>query len=79
MHLLNPQLTLLWVGTAYGGELVVWAGTAYGGELVVWADEHLQPTLKIVFRPWGQAGPWCYLRRWIVERTLWLPALTPSG
>jgi transposase len=54
----QPQITLMW------------ADSAYGGELVEWARKNLHITVKISKRPPGAHGFVVLPRRWVVERSI---------
>lgn len=61
LRLMHPEIT------------VVWAGSAYGGQLVHWSKKWLGLTLKTVNRPKDAVGFVVLPRRWVVERSLaWL-------
>ncbi|MFG2463334.1 IS5 family transposase [Streptomyces sp. NPDC048523] len=58
LHLMHPEIA------------IVWADSAYAGGLVDWAKERLDIEIKTVRRPPGAKGFVVLPRRWVVERSL---------
>ncbi|MEU0111490.1 transposase [Streptomyces sp. NPDC006251] len=58
LRLMHPEIT------------IVWAGSGYAGQLVTWAKKHLNLTLTTVSRPKDAVGFVILPRRWVVERSL---------
>lgn len=58
LRLMHPEIT------------IVWAGSAYAGQLATWAKKCLNLTVKTVSRP-NDAKAFVVLpRRWVVERSI---------
>jgi transposase len=58
LHLMHPEIA------------IVWADSAYAGALVDWAKERLDIKIKTVRRPPDAKGFVVLPRRWVVERSL---------